>query len=198
MMKPNKFNIGDKVWFKLDSYGKKAERYGTICSSILCDPISGWQYDIETGDNKHWNIPEKDIDYTAPHTRESNKLEKELEDRKKMCRNCKWCYLTGSSEPCKSCANSSKRNLNWEPEGGICPSDNNDYKVGDIVRYHVMDVDKTELKEGKIVSKDSVHYDFRITDIFDGMTWGVNKEWIVEKVVTVILSDLSMVQLDLK
>ena len=158
----------------------------------------------------------------------------------KRCTNCKWQYLTGSSEPCKSCMLSSKRNLNWEPKekdekyyaigmpvryswGGPDP-DNirtgfivensdykrgfyvikddrdgykynistnrilgynvDDYKIGDIVRYHVMDVNKTELKEGKIVSKDSVHYDFRITDIFDGMTWGVNKEWIVEKVVT--------------
>lgn len=77
-MNPNKFNIGDKVWFKLDSYGKKAERCGTICSSILCDPESGWQYNIETGDHKHWNIPEKDINYTAPHTRESD--EKHVEE----------------------------------------------------------------------------------------------------------------------
>lgn len=67
----NKFNIGDKVWFKLDSYGKKAERYGTIRSSLNIG--DGWRYNIETSDHQHWNIQEKDINYSAPHTRETLK-----------------------------------------------------------------------------------------------------------------------------
>ena len=101
-------------------------------------------------------------------------------DRKKRCSTCKWWYLTGSSEPCRSCVtgNSNK----WEPK------DKDDYKIGDTVNYHVMDVDdiKTELKTGTIIAKEAHHsnYDFTITDDFEGVSWGVNKEWIVEKVLT--------------
>ena len=67
----NKFNIGDKVWFKLDSYGRKAEMRGTIRDSINVG--DGWCYNIETSDHKHWNIKEKDINYSAPHTRDYNR-----------------------------------------------------------------------------------------------------------------------------
>lgn len=67
----NKFNIGDKVWFKLDSYGRKAEMHGTIRDSINVG--DGWCYNIETSDHKHWNIKEKDINYSAPHTRDYNR-----------------------------------------------------------------------------------------------------------------------------
>ena len=78
----NKFNIGDKVWFKLDSYGRKAERLGTIRDSINVG--DGWCYNIETSDHKHWNIKEKDINYSAPHTRDYNynrkNEEKELKE----------------------------------------------------------------------------------------------------------------------
>lgn len=78
----NKFNIGDKVWFKLDSYGRKAEMRGTIRDSVNVG--DGWRYNIETSDHKHWNIPEKDINYSAPHTRDYNynrkNEEKELKE----------------------------------------------------------------------------------------------------------------------
>lgn len=64
----NKFNIGDKVWFKLDSYGRKAEMCGTIRDSLNVG--DGWCYNIETSDHRHWNIKEKDINYSAPHIRD--------------------------------------------------------------------------------------------------------------------------------
>ena len=67
----NKFGIGDKVWFKLDSYGRKAEMHGTIRDSLNVG--YGWCYNIETSDHKHWNIKEKDINYSAPHIRDYNR-----------------------------------------------------------------------------------------------------------------------------
>ena len=159
----NKFNIGDKVWFKLDSYGKKAERYGTICNCILCDPMSGWQYDIKTGDHKHWNIPEKDINYTAPHTREES----------------------------DSLANSIKRKLDlinrnavYGLKGGY------DYPIGAHVRYRVdqeglLKTDRTKIRTGYIKEicfkiKDNHKY-YRITDdMFPyNATWAVEPEWIL-------------------
>ena len=109
-------------------------------------------------------------------------------DRKKRCSTCKWWYLTGSSEPCRSCVtgNSNK----WEPK------DKDDYKIGDVVNYHVMDVDdiKTELKTGTIIAKEAHHsnYDFTITDDFECVSWGVNKEWIVEKVLLTTKDESSM------
>lgn len=187
MMNPNKFNIGDKVWFKLDSYGKKAERYGTICCSILCDPISGWQYDIETGDNKHWNIPEKDINYSAPHTRESiTKVSNELEERVKRCRTCKYWYLTGSSEPCKSCANSSKRNLNWEPK----EKDEKYYAIGMPVRYSWGGPDPDNIRTGFIVENSDYKRGFYvIKDDRDGYKYNISANRILGYNTTDILTE---------